>query len=57
MSYKDRTYCATPDCKNDCGRKMSDMEVAQQKAFFAAQGYNIPVSYAFFCGEPKGENE
>jgi sulfatase maturation enzyme AslB (radical SAM superfamily) len=52
MTWNDRTYCATPDCHNECGRKMSDKEIAQQKAFFAAQGYSIPVSYAYFCGEP-----
>ncbi len=55
MSYNDRTYCASPDCHNECGRQMSSMEKAQQKAFFAAHGYNIPVSYAYFCGEPQEE--
>lgn len=51
MSYNDRTYCGSPDCHNECGRKMTNMQIAQRKAFYAAQGYNIPVSYAYFCGE------
>lgn len=53
MIYKDRTYCASPDCHNECGRKMSDFEIVQKKAFYAAQGFELTVSYAYFCGEPE----
>jgi hypothetical protein len=49
MTYKDRTYCASPDCNNKCGRKMTNMEIAHHKAFFAQHGYDIPVSYGYFC--------
>jgi hypothetical protein len=55
MNYRDRTYCASPACQNACGRKMSDLEIAQKKAFAFAQGFEIPVSYAYFCGEPVNE--
>ena len=55
--YRDKTYCASPNCKNECGRKMSELEQAQQKAFFAAQGYTLPVSYGYFCGEPEKAKE
>lgn len=53
MTYKDRTFCGSPHCENKCGRKMTELEMAKQKAFFAAQGFSIPVSYSYFCGEPK----
>lgn len=52
MTWNDRTYCASPECHNACGRKMSDLDIAQKKAFSFAQGFEIPVSYAYFCGEP-----
>jgi hypothetical protein len=53
ISFKDKTYCASPNCENECGRKMSEFEKAQQNAFFAAQGFVLPVSYGYFCGEPE----
>ena len=45
--YRDKTYCATPDCKNECGRKMSE-EVRQ----LLAQDKHGRTAYAYFCGEP-----
>jgi hypothetical protein len=42
-----KTFCASPDCKNECGRKMSD-EMREQM-IRRNQPY---VSYAYFCGEP-----
>lgn len=53
MSFLDKTFCASPNCKNECGRKMSEKEKAQKRAFEAAQRYILPVSYGYFCGEPE----
>ena len=50
MSNKDRTYCASPKCENNCGRKASQ----EDKKFFARHPW-YPVSYAYFCGEPEEE--
>jgi hypothetical protein len=51
--YRDKTYCASPDCKNKCGRKMSN----EIKAILATDKYGR-TSYAYFCGEPtKDDNE
>ena len=47
MSYKDKTFCASPDCKNACGRKMSE----EDKQFLKGHPW-YPVSYGYFCGEP-----
>jgi hypothetical protein len=48
MSYLDKTFCASPNCKNDCGRRMSDQE--RERLTYLSDKY---VSYGYFCGEPK----
>ena len=45
--YRDRTYCASPNCKNECGRKMSK-EVEK----LLKQDKHGRTSYAYFCDEP-----
>ena len=45
--FKDRAFCASPDCKNDCGRKMTDEE---KKEWALVQ---LPISFGYFCGKPK----
>ncbi len=45
--YRDKTYCASPHCKNECGRKMSK----EIKQILKADKYGR-TSYAYFCGEP-----
>jgi hypothetical protein len=47
MSYKDSTFCASPNCKNACNRKLTDID----KHFLGGHPW-FPVSYAYFCGEP-----
>lgn len=46
MSYLDKTFCASPQCKNDCGRRMTDAQ-REQLSYSQAQY----VSYGYFCGE------
>jgi hypothetical protein len=45
LCFNDRTYCASPDCENACGRKMSarDIEIAKKSLF--------PVAWSMFCGQ------
>jgi hypothetical protein len=45
LCFNDRTYCASPNCENACGRKMTprDIELAKKSPF--------PVSWSMFCGE------
>ena len=50
--YRDRTYCMSPNCKNECGRKMSE-EVRQ----LLAKDEHGRTAYAYFCGEPDKEEE
>jgi len=46
LCYEDRTFCASPDCTNECGRKMSDYDKDLSRRA------NLPVAYGYFCGEP-----
>lgn len=41
----DYTYCANPDCKNECGRQMSD----EIKHAISKMGH-VRVATAHFCG-------
>lgn len=44
--YLDKTYCASPHCKNECGSKMSDkVKEAIGKIPYAR------VYYSYFCGK------
>lgn len=43
----DRTFCASPQCQNDCGRKFT--EEVRRAMERAGKPY---VSMAYFCGEP-----
>lgn len=49
--FKDKTFCASTNCVNDCGRKMN----AQEKAELDQVCKNNPsfavVSWAYFCDE------
>lgn len=46
MSFLDKTFCASPQCKNDCGRRMTDEE--RERLTYSNAQY---VSYGYFCGE------
>ena len=43
MTYKDKTFCVSPGCKNKCHRKMTDEESKEVNM------YDIPVSMSGFC--------
>ncbi len=46
MTFLDKTFCQSPNCKNDCGRQMTDSE----KERLSQMDYER-VSYGYFCGE------
>ena len=46
VCYKDRSYCVSPDCKNDCKRQLTE-EIRQ-----GARDMNMPLSVGYFCGLP-----
>jgi len=46
LSYKDRTFCNSPNCKNECGRQLD--YAGRQDAINSG----LFVSYAYFCDIP-----
>lgn len=49
--YRDKTFCASPNCTNECGRKMTEQERAEAERLY------MPVAYADFCSEELKENK
>jgi hypothetical protein len=47
MMFLDKTFCNSPNCKNVCGRQMTDEE--RNKLIYLN---NPPVSYGYFCDKP-----
>ena len=43
ITFKDKTFCASPNCVDECGRKMTEQEKE------SAKEWNLPVAYAYFC--------
>lgn len=57
MSFLDKTFCASPDCKNECGRKMSEEEQQHRTNLVWKNPESCAnlVSWGYFCGEPQPE--
>lgn len=55
ITFKDKTFCASPNCQNDCGRKMTDEEKKEFLIQNLPQNWDgmLGVSCAYFCGEPE----
>lgn len=54
MCYKDRTFCVSPSCTNECGRKLTpEIREAAQK-WWGMEG-EAPIACSFFCGELKDD--
>lgn len=51
MCFRDKSYCASPTCKNECGRQITDKERGQ------AQRLELPIAWSYFCGEPEDKDE
>lgn len=49
MCYRDRTYCASPKCKNACGRQFTPQDHASAVKWWGGEDY--PVSVSDFCDE------
>lgn len=58
ISFRDKTFCASPECKNECGRKMSNEHERELKMLKDSRYHTIQVCYGYFCGEPtKGSHD
>lgn len=45
MCFRDKTYCQSPNCINDCGRQLTN-EVKE-----SAIRADMPIACGYFCGE------
>lgn len=44
ICFRDRTWCASPDCNGECGRKMTpEIKAEAKKSPF-------PIAWGMFCG-------
>ena len=57
MTFLDKTFCQSPNCKNECGRKMTDAEKYHLSCINITFPGGALVSYGYFCGEPDTLNE
>lgn len=46
FSYKDRAFCASPNCNNGCGRQISDRQPEEAKEL------DVPIAWGYFCDIP-----
>lgn len=51
MSYLDKTFCASPRCKNECGRQIAKKE---EKRLGSLPKDSQNVWWGYFCDE-RGE--
>jgi hypothetical protein len=52
LSFLDKTFCKSPNCTNQCGRKMTPSEKERLRKL------DFPVvCYAYFCGVPEELND
>jgi len=53
ITYKDKTFCSSVNCKNKCGRKITNKDINEAKRL------KLPICFADFCdeeGQLKGES-
>lgn len=51
ICFKDKTFCASPNCTNECGRKMTEDEAKElERANLPDQwDGSLNVAYGYFC--------
>ena len=56
ICFLDKTFCASPNCKDKCGRKLTDKLIKQAIDWWGKEDF--PVAMREFCdenGEPFNE--
>lgn len=49
IGYRDRTWCSSPNCRNECGRQFTERD--RQKAIQWWGGEDFPIAFGHFCDE------
>lgn len=47
MCYRDKTFCNSPNCTNECGRQLT------QEIKDGASKAGMLISCSYFCGSPE----
>lgn len=56
MFSLDKTFCASPQCENKCGRKIDENDQPTLSVFASFNyGRRISMSWGYFCDEAEGE--
>lgn len=51
ISYLDRAFCASPNCKNACGRQLTEEIMEGAKKWWDGCDGEAPIAVGYFCGE------
>lgn len=51
LCYRDRTYCASPNCVDACGRKLTPEIQKAAEAWWGSP--DAPIAVSYFCGVPE----
>lgn len=59
VTFKDRSFCASPDCKNECGRQLTDELKEELERANRPDKWDglLLVAWGYFCGEPKDDTQ
>ncbi len=50
ICYRDTTFCVSPDCKDECGRKLTpEIQQAADDWWDGCKG-EAPIAVSCFCG-------
>lgn len=57
FSFKDKSFCGSPNCTNECGRKMTQQEHEELIRANQPDQWDgmLGVSYGYFCDKPIGD--
>ncbi len=52
ISFKDRTFCASPNCTNECGRQLTEELYAEYVKMNLPDQWDgmLGISYSYYCG-------
>lgn len=52
ICFKDRTFCCSKDCKNECGRQWTKELQEEANKWAKDSGFEdgAPIAFSYFCG-------
>ena len=59
ICFKDKTFCGSPNCKNECERKMTDKEHEEYKIANLPENWDgmLGIAYHYYCGASNANPE